>query len=86
MQIPFLSTATHKLGVACVSGKCRKENNISVPQGPCIMRFLLYHVKLDHHWHKEFQLFWNCINVNIFSYSFKYISSMNTFILKKYIA
>ena len=25
MQIPFLSIATQKLGVACVSGKCRKE-------------------------------------------------------------
>ena len=24
MQIPFLSTATHKIGVACVSGKCRR--------------------------------------------------------------
>ena len=24
MQIPFLSTASYKLGVACVSGKCRK--------------------------------------------------------------
>ena len=23
-QIPFLSTATHKLGVASVSGKCRR--------------------------------------------------------------
>ena len=25
MKFAFLSTATHKVGVACVLGKCRKE-------------------------------------------------------------
>ena len=50
MQIPFLLTATHKLGVACVSGKCRKEKKDCLfhkDHVSCI--FILYHVKLDHH-------------------------------------
>ena len=68
MQISFLSTATHKLGVACVSGKCRKEKKDCQFHKDRVsgIFFLLYHVKLDHHWHYEFQLLGNCINVNIF--------------------
>ena len=40
MQSPFLSTATHKLGVACVSGEVLQgEEGLSVTQGQCIMHF-----------------------------------------------
>ena len=49
MQIPFLSTATHKLGVACVSVKCRKKKKDCLfPRTVYNAFFLIYHVKLDH--------------------------------------
>ena len=44
MQILFLSTATHKLGVHSVRfGEVPQgEEGLSVPQGPCIMHFFFF--------------------------------------------
>ena len=51
MQIPFLSTATHKLGVGVRFREVPQGEGLSVPMDHVSCIFLLYHVKLDHHWH-----------------------------------
>ena len=58
------------------------KEGLSVPQGPCIMHFFTVSCKTGSSLVLGISAVGE-ININLFSYSVQYFSSMNTFILKK---